>query len=57
MAIHHDKHAYGNLEKLNKNMSEEELFKMLGKLNAPENARAEEDKKRNEKGEKDDCDV
>lgn len=33
MAIHHDSHAYGNLEKLKKDMSEEELLKMLSSLN------------------------
>lgn len=45
MAIHHDSHAYGNLEKLKSDMSEEELLKMLSLLNSSE----EEDK--DEKGE------
>ncbi len=55
MAIHHDKRAYGNLERLNREMSEEEIFLALRKLNAPENARTEEEKEENE-GEKGDGD-
>lgn len=51
MAIHHDKHAYGNLEKLQEDMAEEELLKMLSSLKKKEASgekdveKAEEEKK------------
>ncbi len=51
MAIHHDKHAYGNLEKLQEDMGEEELLKMLSSLKEKESGgekdveKAEEEKK------------
>lgn len=34
MAIHHAAHAYGNLEKLNEELSEEELLSNVAQLNA-----------------------
>lgn len=46
MAIHHDSHAYGNLEKLKKDMSEDELLKMLSSLHE---AKDEKDEKDHEK--------
>lgn len=51
MAIHHDKHAYGNLEKLQEDMAEEELLKILSSLKKKESGgekdveKAEEEKK------------
>lgn len=48
MAIHHDKHAYGNLEKLSKDMSESEIEKNLAELAAY----AEEEEEKEEEGEK-----
>jgi len=49
MAIHHDKHAYGNLEKLDRDMTEEEILKNLSSLNSEEEEEEkEEGEKRNE---------
>lgn len=48
MAIHHDSHAYGNLEKLKSDMSEEELLKMLALLNSTDE-KQEDDKKNKDK--------
>ena len=36
MTIHHDKLAYGKLEKLNEELSEDKLLKMLKELEKPE---------------------
>ena len=37
MAIHHDKMAYGKLAPTSQNLSENEIFSMLEKLNQPQN--------------------
>lgn len=48
MAIHHDKHAYGNLEKLQEDMAEEKLIKMLSSLKEKESGGEKDDKKEEE---------
>jgi len=49
MAIHHDSHAYGNLEKLRADISEDALLSDLAALN--EETKKEENPDKNEKSE------
>lgn len=44
MTIHHDKLAYGKLEKTSEELSEEQILKMLGELKEEEQPQ-DEDKK------------